>query len=319
MRLGCADRGLRHRSVAGLVRVLHDRQASVPLDRGEPLGPVAQGSGEDHADDVGGESLRRRAEERVDRRPVAVLALRLPKPDNAALHDEMVVRRRDHDAPGLDLLAVLGVRGGIRAGAVEDLRQRAPARGNVKNDQQRERQIRRQRVDEALQRLDATGRGADDYDQVVRPVFFSVGVHAPSPSLTQIEYRTTKGRRSALLSGRNRVAYGFVGGTAFASETLFASDAEIGAPAARAALIAAFAASTAWWTWARPAWNVERICCSACFSACLSAFVPAFAARAAWKSVCNCCQSACITVCFAWKSDFSCCQSAWIAALAWSF
>jgi hypothetical protein len=81
----------------------------------------------------------------------------------------VVVGRGDVDAPGLDRLAVAGMGGRQRSAAAEDGRQGAGAVGrDVQDHEDGGVKVGWQRAGQDAERLNATGRGADDHDVVAR-------------------------------------------------------------------------------------------------------------------------------------------------------
>ena len=80
----------------------------------------------------------------------------------AVADDEVRVRRRDIDVPGLDRLQVFRVSCREVPGALEDLRERARCRrGNVEDDEQSRRKVVGQLADQVTKRFDAARRRTD--------------------------------------------------------------------------------------------------------------------------------------------------------------
>jgi hypothetical protein len=154
----------RHRVETGFPRLLHDRGAAATLDAPQPRGAVVQRPGQYDANHPRPIAEGGGSEQCIDRRPEAVL-LRAPADGNrAAIDEEMMVRRSDVDAPGLDLLAITRVDGGQRAGATEDGGQRARLRGrNVQHHEHRTIEVRRQSGDNVPQTLHTAG-GSPEHD-----------------------------------------------------------------------------------------------------------------------------------------------------------
>jgi len=105
------QRAARHHLHQRLVGILHQRQPAAALDRDQAGGSVVQRPGEDDADHSRAEGIGCRPEERVDGRPVAVLAGSADHAHMRIVEEEMVVRRRHVDAIGDDGLAVARVLG----------------------------------------------------------------------------------------------------------------------------------------------------------------------------------------------------------------
>ena len=169
VRAGARDRVARHARVHRVLRVLHDRDAACGLDGGEAERTVVERAGQDHADDAVAGDARGRAEERVDRGPVAVHARAAVEPHHGVVDEHVVVGRRHVDPAVLERAAVLGVRRLQRAGAVEDPGQHAGTRRrDVEDDEDARREIGRESGRELLERLDASRRRPHD-DEVPRP------------------------------------------------------------------------------------------------------------------------------------------------------
>jgi hypothetical protein len=80
----------------------------------------------------------------------------------APADDEVRVRRRDIDVPGLDRLEVFRVSRREVPGALEDLWERARRRrGNVEDDEQSRRKVVGQPADQVTKRFDAASRRTD--------------------------------------------------------------------------------------------------------------------------------------------------------------
>src|SRR4051812_19824654 len=83
----------------------------------------------------------------------------------AGLHDQVMVGGRDEDLAGHQPVSVLGLPGGQRARAGEDAAQRARRAGrHVQDDAHGGGEIVRKGADEPPERLDPSGRRADDDD-----------------------------------------------------------------------------------------------------------------------------------------------------------
>lgn len=157
----------RHRRHDRVKRVLHDRHAAELFDGAKPRGSVVEVAGQNHADDTIAAGVRRRTEQRIDRRTEAVL-FRSARDAQiiAALDEQVMIRRRDVDVRVLDALAVERVRRGQATGARQNLRQKAGSgRRGVQHDENRGGQIGGQPRDDLLQRLYAAC-GRAEYDDV---------------------------------------------------------------------------------------------------------------------------------------------------------
>jgi hypothetical protein len=143
--LDMLERVARHPRVERIGRLLDDRDATTRLDRQEPGGAVVQGTRQDHPDHPGRVLAGGAAEQRVDGRPVAVLARPAGQVHMAGSQLDMVVGRGDVDAPGLDRLAVLDVGGRQRAVTAQELGQGAgTGRRQVEDDEHGRVEIVRQ-------------------------------------------------------------------------------------------------------------------------------------------------------------------------------
>jgi hypothetical protein len=106
-----------------------------------------------------------RAEKRVDRRPVPVLARPAHHADPPPVDEQVMVGARDVDPAGPDLLAVVGVSRRQRALAGEDARQQA--RGvlqHVHGDEDRRGEVSGEMPRQLRERLHAPRRRPDDDD-----------------------------------------------------------------------------------------------------------------------------------------------------------
>jgi hypothetical protein len=97
---------LRHARVKRILGILHHRDAAVAPYSGETHGSVAQRAGKHHADHPWAMVARRGAEQHVHGRPV-VFFLRSHTLIQAILpYEQVTVRRRNVNPPGLDALPV---------------------------------------------------------------------------------------------------------------------------------------------------------------------------------------------------------------------
>ena len=162
------ERVARHPWVERIGGVLDDSGATARLDRQESGGPVVQGAREDQPDHPGRVLAGGAAEQRVDGRPVTVLARPAGEVHVPAPQQDMVIGRGDVDAPGLDRLAVLDMGGRQRAMPAQDFGQGAgPSRRQVEDHEHGRGEIARQRGGQVGQRIHTAGGGADDHDAVV--------------------------------------------------------------------------------------------------------------------------------------------------------
>lgn len=125
------DRAPRHRLERRVIRILYDRDSAGPLDLDQSDRTVGEQSAEDDADHARPERQGGAAEQRIDRRAVAVLARAAGDAHAVALHGHVVARRSDVDAGRGDRLAVLGVCGRKVARPGEDARQHAANAGST--------------------------------------------------------------------------------------------------------------------------------------------------------------------------------------------
>jgi hypothetical protein len=137
------------------------------LDQRQTRRPVVTGAREYDADHPAVERRRRRAEQDVYRRPVAVLARAGGDSNVPVLDFEVMVGRRDEDDPLTQPLAVTRRPARQPPRPPEDVGEHArTAGGDVEHDADRRPQIRRQPSHHAHQNLDPAGGGAN-HDQVV--------------------------------------------------------------------------------------------------------------------------------------------------------
>jgi hypothetical protein len=152
----------RHGRVLGVRRVLHHRDTAARDDRGQPGRTVVAGAGQHHADGAGPVREGGRAEQRVDRRPVAVLRRAGGQVQAPVDEQDVVVGGCDVHDPVARPLAVLGGDRAQRPGAVQDLGQCAGrAARDVQHDHDRGGQLRPQPAHHRPQCLDPAGRGTD--------------------------------------------------------------------------------------------------------------------------------------------------------------
>jgi hypothetical protein len=128
-----------------------------------------QRSAENHADGTAPECDRRTPEQRVDRRPVAVLARTARHRHAASQHRQVKSRGRDINPASLDRIAIPRLARRKVAGPLENLRQHAadPLRQMQRNENGGWK-VRLNVLDETLQRANPAGRCADHDDIEVR-------------------------------------------------------------------------------------------------------------------------------------------------------
>jgi hypothetical protein len=98
--------------------------AAAAADGRQPGRAVVQHPGQDHPCDPRAVRLCRGAEQRIDRRPAAVLARAADDAHPIGAHQEVPVGRRQRDHAVLDRLHVLGEPRREASAALEDRRQR---------------------------------------------------------------------------------------------------------------------------------------------------------------------------------------------------
>lgn len=117
---------------------MHDGRAAELLYSPESRRSVVQSARQDDANDARSVGLRRRTKERVNRRAKAILLRPFGDANNSRLDQQVMIGRRDVDAPRLDLLFVCGVCRGQRSGAREYLIEYARRlRRGVQNNEDR--------------------------------------------------------------------------------------------------------------------------------------------------------------------------------------
>src|SRR5581483_3868850 len=159
------DRAPRHALHQRVLEILRDRDATMALDRLEPGGAVVERAGEDDADHARALAHGRRAEERVDGRPEAILARATRHADGAVVEQEVMVRRRDVDASVREGLTVDGVRGRQRSGTAHHGGQGAGTlRGAVDGDEESRGQLLRKPAGEIQQSRHPSRRSANHHD-----------------------------------------------------------------------------------------------------------------------------------------------------------
>jgi hypothetical protein len=162
------DRADRHAGEQRLVGVLHDGGAALLLDRQQPGRAVVEHAREHYANHAPPVVDGGRSEHWVQRRAVPVLLRPADDAYHAVFEQQVVVGRRDEDAPRFDPVPVARVLGRQVAGAREDLRQEARRRRRrVDRHEYGRGQVGGQSGNQLDQRLDAPGAAAD-HDNVMR-------------------------------------------------------------------------------------------------------------------------------------------------------
>ena len=151
-----------------VVRILDHHEAAGLANRDESCHPVLEHPGHQHADHVRTVLCRRGAKQLVDRRARMILACTTPEHEVLAAEQQMIIRRRQVDVAALHALALLGPRDRQRRRAAQDLDEvRRVRRRHVLDDADRRSESRRERLEQARERLDSSG-GATDHDQLTR-------------------------------------------------------------------------------------------------------------------------------------------------------
>ena len=146
--LDARERAAWHVGAEGFRRILDDRDAPRRFDAQEAGRAIVLRARQDDAGDARPIHPRRGAEERIDRRPAAVLARRRREADRAALEQHVPVGRRDVNHAGTYRLVLARLARAQRAGAREQLRQAAARlRREVQDHEERRGKIGRQRRD----------------------------------------------------------------------------------------------------------------------------------------------------------------------------
>src|SRR6185437_7581551 len=160
------ERAQRHAGHLGIRGILHHGDAAAALDALQAFRAVVEEPAQEHPDRALRPRHRSRAEERVDGRPGVLLLGAVRQADEIPIHQHVVVRRRDVDAPRRDALAVACMRGRQRPAPREQLRQDARVAPDVLHDEDRRGKVGRKRGRERLQRADPA-RGAAHHDDAL--------------------------------------------------------------------------------------------------------------------------------------------------------
>ena len=153
-------------SWGAVIAALRDRQPAMLLDRLDAERSVAAAAGQHDADGVVASVLGQAGEEQVDRVLRALRTRERLQPEPPALDDQGVIGWDDVDVVGLDRGLVPRLHHRHGGEAAEDLVQHAgPMRGEVRHHHEGHAAFGRHRAEQALERLDATGGGADADDE----------------------------------------------------------------------------------------------------------------------------------------------------------
>ena len=159
------ERAARHPVDQRIVRILDDRQAALILDRNQAGGAIVERAGEHDPDHARPVRISGGSKERIDRRPVSVLARPADHSNVGFVQQQVVIRAGDVDAVGNESFAIVRVLRGHRTCGAEDARKHALVlRSEVQDDEDRGAEVRRQVANEPPQRLDSAGGSTDDDD-----------------------------------------------------------------------------------------------------------------------------------------------------------
>ena len=162
------DRAARHRSVFGLVRVLHEDDAACFLDRLEADRAVRAGACEDDGEAIA-VLLGERPKEKVDRRSSPSRTVELVGRDLVIGNSQVPIRRNDIDVIGLQGSRFINLRNGHAGPRRKNSRQLAVALGRqMHNYHKGNARTVGQSFEERLQRLDAARGGANSDDRRFR-------------------------------------------------------------------------------------------------------------------------------------------------------
>ena len=159
------DRGGGHALVPRVSRELRERPAPVPLHGGDAEGAVGAGPREHDPDGVLALIFGEGGQERVHQQATA-LRLRRDEPQGTVLDEQGLPRRDDVHVVALDALPVARDLHRELRGARQDVGEAALVLGGeVLHEDVGQPAVRRQPSEEALERLEATRRGADTHDE----------------------------------------------------------------------------------------------------------------------------------------------------------
>ena len=162
------DRAARHRSIFGLVGVLHEDDAACFLDRLEADRAVRAGAREDDGEAIA-VLLGERPEEKVDRRSSPSRTVEFVRRDLVIGNSQVPIRRNDIDVIGLQGSRFINLRNGHAGPRRKNSRQLAVALGRqMHNYHKGNARTVGQSFEERLQRLDAARGGANSDDRRFR-------------------------------------------------------------------------------------------------------------------------------------------------------
>jgi hypothetical protein len=161
------QRAGRHARLGGVARFLHDSDATVRLDRLQSRRAIVEPACQYDAHHGRTHRHGGRSEQRIDGRSSVVLLRTAAQPQSLAFDKQVMVRRRDADAPRDKRLAVGRMRCLQWPGGRQQRGHDAPVAADVQDDQQRCRKACRQPGHQRLQRLHPA-RGCTDHDQAGR-------------------------------------------------------------------------------------------------------------------------------------------------------
>ena len=169
------DRAARHRSVFGLVRVLHEDDAACFLDGLEAARAIRAGAREDDGEAIA-VLLGERTKEKVDRRSLPSRIVELVGRDLVIGDSQVPIRRNDVDVIGLQRSRFMNLRNGHTGPRRKNSRQLAVALGRqMHNYHKGNARTVRQSFEERLQRLDAARGGANSDDRRFRARLLRLG------------------------------------------------------------------------------------------------------------------------------------------------
>ena len=169
------DRAARHRSVFGLVRVLHEDDAACFLDRLEADRAIRAGAREDDGEAIA-VLLGERPEEKVDRRSSPSRTVEFVGRNLVIGNSQVPIRRNDIDVIGLQGSRFINLRNGHAGPRRKNSRQLAVALGRqMHNYHKGNARTVGQSFEERLQRLDAARGGANSDDRRFRARLLRLG------------------------------------------------------------------------------------------------------------------------------------------------
>jgi hypothetical protein len=169
------DRAARHRSVFGLVRVLHEDDAACFLDGLEADCAVRAGARENDREAIAA-LLGQRPEEKVDRRSLPARIVEFVGRDLVIRDPQVPIRRNDINVIGLQRSRFMNLRDLHTGPRSENSRQLAVALGSQMHDHDKGgASTVEQSFEESLQRLDAACGSADADDRKFRARLLRTG------------------------------------------------------------------------------------------------------------------------------------------------